>query len=134
LVTLEDDMTNYSILYVDHETDQRIFLAAILEYRGFRVKTAKHALDALELIVTERFDVVIVDYELPDMTGAQLAQEIRAVEPSARVILFSGRGHLPAGELAYVDVHIVKGSLLDTIVETIRGLLELPNLTPEPAA
>jgi len=133
LVILEDDMTNYSILYVDHETDQRIFLAAVLEYRGFRVRTARHALDALELIVTERFDVVIVDYELPDMTGAQLAQEIRAVEPSARVILFSGRAHLPAGELAYVDVHIVKGSLLDTIVDTIRGLLELPNLTPEPA-
>jgi len=133
LLALEDEMTNYSILYVDHGTDQRIFLAAILEYRGFRVKTAKHALDALELIVTERFDVVIVDYELPDMTGAQLA-EIRAVEPSARVILFSGRGHLPAGELAYVDVHIVKGSLLDTIVETIRGLLQSPSLTPYPAA
>jgi DNA-binding NtrC family response regulator len=125
-------MTNYSILYVDHETDQRIFLAAILEYRGFRVKTARHALDALELIVTERFDVVIVDYELPDMTGAQLAQEIRAVEPSARVILFSGRAHLPAGELAYVDVHIVKGSLLDNLVETIRGLMELPTLSPGP--
>lgn len=121
-------MTNYSptILYVDDETDQRIFLAAILEYRGYRVKTAKRALDALELIVTERFDVVIVDYELPDMTGAQLAQEIRALEPSARIILFSGRVHLPAGELAYFDVHIVKGSLLDNIFETIRGLLELP--------
>jgi DNA-binding NtrC family response regulator len=127
-------MTNYSptILYIDDETDQRILLTALLEYRGFRVRTARRALDALELIVTERFDVVIVDYELPDMTGAQLAQEIRAVEPSARVILFSGRAHLPAGELAYVDVHIVKGSLLDNIVETIRGLLELPNLSPEP--
>jgi two-component system, OmpR family, KDP operon response regulator KdpE len=81
-------MTNYSptILYIDDETDQRIFLAALLEYRGFRVRTARRALDALELIVTERFDVVIVDYELSDMTGAQLAQEIRAVEPSARVI------------------------------------------------
>jgi DNA-binding NtrC family response regulator len=132
----EDNMTKYSptILYVDDETDQRLFLAAILEYRGFRVKTAKRAVDALQLIATEHFAVVIVDYELPDMTGAQLAQEIRAVEPSARVILFSGRAHLPAGELAYVDVHIVKGSLLDTIVETIRGLLQSPNLTPETAA
>ena len=121
-------MTDYSptILYIDDETDQRILLAALLEYRGFRVRTARRALDALELIVTERFDVVIVDYGLPDMTGAQLAQEIRAVEPSARVILFSGRAHLPAGELAYVDVRIVKGSLLDNIVESIRGLLELP--------
>jgi len=129
-------MTKYSqtILYVDDETEQRIFLAALLEYRGFRVRTAKRALDALELIATLHFEVVIVDYDLPDMTGAQLAQEIRALEPSARVILFSGRAHLPAGELAYVDVHIVKGSLLDTIIETIRGLLQSPKLTPEPAA
>jgi DNA-binding NtrC family response regulator len=136
LVTLEDDMTKYSqtILYVDDETEQRIFLAALLEYRGFRVRTAKRALDALELIATLHFEVVIVDYDLPDMTGAQLAQEIRALEPSARVILFSGRAHLPAGELAYVDVHIVKGLLLDTIIETIRGLLQSPKLTPEPAA
>jgi CheY-like chemotaxis protein len=54
LVTLEDDMTKYSqtILCVDDETEQRIFLAALLEYRGFRVRTAKRALDALELIAT----------------------------------------------------------------------------------
>jgi CheY-like chemotaxis protein len=124
----EDDMTNYSptILYIDDESDQRIFLAALLEYRGFHVTTARRALDGLELILTEQFDVVIVDYELPDMTGAQLAQEIRALDPSARIILFSGRTHLPAGELTYVDVHIVQGSLVDDIFETIRGLLELP--------
>jgi len=125
---LEETMTNYSpsILYVDDQSDQRIFLAALLEYRGFRVRTAKCALDALELAGTERFDVVVLDYELPDMTGALLAQEIRAFEPSARVILFSGRAHLPPGELTYVDVHIVKASLLDNIIETIQGLLELP--------
>ena len=122
------DMSNYSptILYIDDETDQRMFLTALLEYRGFRVRTARCALDALEMIATEWFDVVIIDYDLPEMTGAQLAQEIRAFEPSARVILFSRRAHLPAGELTYVDVHITRGSLLDNIIETIRGLLELP--------
>ena len=127
-------MSNYSptILYIDDEADQRIFLAAVLEYRGFHVTTARRALDALELIATEQFDVVIVDYDLPDMTGGQLAHEIRGVEPAARVILFSRRAHLPAGELAYVDVHIVKGSLVDNIVETIHELLELPNLSAEP--
>ena len=128
-------MTNDSprILYVDTENDQRIFLAAMLECRGFRVRTAKRALDALQLIATEHFHVVIVDYELPDMTGAQLAQEIRVVEPQVRVILLSGRPQLPAGEMACIDVHIVKGSLLDTTIETIRGLLQSPNLTAEPA-
>jgi CheY-like chemotaxis protein len=131
------DMSNYSptILYIIiprpfstsmMRLTNEFFLTALLEYRGFRVRTAGCALDALEIIATERFDVVIIDYDLPEMTGAQLAQEIRAFEPSARVMLFSGRAHLPAGELTYVDVHITKGSLLDNIIETIRGLLELP--------
>ena len=90
------------------------------------MRTARRALDALELVITERFDAVILEHELPDMTGAQLAQEIRAFDPSARIILFSGRAHLPPGELTYVDAHIVKGSRLGNVLETIRGLLELP--------
>ncbi len=49
-------MSNYSptILYIDDEADQRIFLAAVLEYRGFHVTTARRALDALELIDGDR--------------------------------------------------------------------------------
>jgi hypothetical protein len=58
----EDDVTNDSptILYIDDESDQRLVLAAtLLEYRGFRVRIARLALDALELMVTERFNAVI---------------------------------------------------------------------------
>jgi DNA-binding NtrC family response regulator len=136
LLMREDEMTNRTpmVLYVDHDIDERILVAAILEARGFSVRTAKSALNAMELVSMQGFDVVMIDYTLPDMTGAQLAQEIRAVGSSARIILLSGRPHLPAREMAYVDVHIVKGSLLDITVETVRGLLQSPNLTSEPAA
>jgi DNA-binding NtrC family response regulator len=129
-------MTNRTpiVLYDDHDIDERILVVAISEARGFSVKTAKFARNALKLVSTEGFDVVIIYYNLSDMTGSQLAQEIRAVEPSVRIILLSGRPHLPAEELAYVDVHIVNRSLLDTAIETIVELLQSPNLTPEPAA
>ena len=136
LPTRERETTNRTptVLYVDHDIDERILVAAILGARGFSVRTAKSALNAMELVSTQGFDVVMVDYNLPDITGAQLAQEIRAVEPAARVILLSVRPHLPARELAYVDVHILKGSLFDTIIETIYDLLHSPTLTPESAA
>ena len=128
-------MTNRTptVLYVDRDIDERILVAAILGARGFSVRTAKSALNAIEVVSMQGFDVVMIDYSLPDMTGVQLAQEIRALEPQARVILLSGRPHLPAGELAYIDVHIVKGSLLDVTIETIRALLQDPNLIPGPA-
>ena len=128
-------MTNSTpiALYVDHDIDQRILVAAILEARGFSVRTAKSALNAMERVSTEGFDVVIIYYKLPDMTGSQLAEEIRAVEPSVRIILLSGRPRLPAGELAYVDVRIVNRLLLDTAIKIIGDLLQSLNLTPEPA-
>jgi DNA-binding NarL/FixJ family response regulator len=71
------------------------------------------------------FAVVVIDYDLPDMTGAKLAQNIRAVEPSARVILFSVRPHLPAEEPAYVNVHVAKGSAMYLLTDVISDLIPL---------
>ena len=122
------------ILYVDDDIGQRILVAVLMADRGFSVRTAKSALNAMELVSKQGFDVVIIDDNLPDMTGVQLAQEIRAVEPLATIILLPGRPHVLATEVAFVDVHIVKGSLLDTIIETVQDLLRSPNLTPERAA
>jgi len=129
-------MTNRNpiALYVDHDIDEWSLAPAILENRGFSLRTSKSALNAMELVSKHGFDVVIIDDNLPDMTGAQLAQEIRAVEPSATIVLLPGRPHVLATEVAFVDVDIVKGSLLDTIIETVQDLLRSPNLTPKRAA
>ena len=121
-------------LYVDHDIDEWSLVAAILENRGFSLRTSKSALNAMELVSKQGFDVVIIDDNLPEMTGVQLAQEIRAVEPSATIILLPGRPHVLATEVAFVDLHIVKHSLLDTIIGTVHDLLRSPNLTPERAA
>jgi DNA-binding NtrC family response regulator len=95
------------VLSVDYDIGERMLGVATLD-RGFRVRAAASALQVMELVSTQSFAVVIIDYDLPDMTGAKLAQKTRAVEPSARVILFSVRPHLPAEELAYVDFHMAK--------------------------
>ena len=58
---------------------------------------------------------MIIEDNLPDMTGAQLAQEIRSIQPSTRIILVSRRAHLPAEELTYADVLIANGSAMDII-------------------
>lgn len=113
------------ILYVDDDIGQRILVAVLMADRGFSVRTAKSALNAMELVSTRTFEVVIIDYNLPDMTGVQLAREIRSLELSARIILVSTRAHLPAEELAYVDVHMVKGSAIDQLMDTIWNLAPL---------
>jgi len=121
--------TSPLLLYVEDDPQQRMLLSAILEQAGFRVLSAPCALDGMELAAQENFDAVILDYDLPDMTGAQLAQEIRAFEPSAKIILFSGQPELPAGELVYIDIHIVKGSQTEKLIETIYTLIHAGEFT-----
>lgn len=115
-----------TVLYVEDDARQRMLLRAVLEHFGFHVMAAKSSLDALEIAQWLPFEVALLDYELPDMTGAQLAHEIRAVEPTAAIILLSGYPHLRAGELIYVDAHIVKGSPINELVDTIHTLTGSP--------
>jgi CheY-like chemotaxis protein len=123
-----------TILYAEHIAPRRLRLAADLERAGFLVRTAECAIDALELTARYAFDVMILDYDLLDMTGAQLAQEIRALEPGAQILLLSRRSHLPAGELVYVDFHAVKGLPLDALIEIVKSLLESISQSPQSAA
>ena len=123
-----------TILYAEHSAPRRLRLAADLERAGFLVRTAECAVDALELTARCAFDVMILDYELVDMTGAQLAQEMRALEPRAQILLLSRRSHLPAGELVYVDFHAVKGLPLDALIEIVKSLIESSTQSPESAA
>jgi CheY-like chemotaxis protein len=72
------------VLCVDYDSGERMIVAATIGACGLRVGTAPSALTAMELVSMQGFAVVVIDYNLPDMTGARLARKIRAVEPSAR--------------------------------------------------
>jgi two-component system response regulator YesN len=54
------------------------------------VETAKTGEEALEILESTAFDVVITDYKMPCMDGAELIQRIRKGNPNARIILLSG--------------------------------------------
>ena len=46
--------------------------------------------EALELVSSTRFDVVVTDYRMPHMNGAELIERLRAVDANTRFILLSG--------------------------------------------
>jgi signal transduction histidine kinase/CheY-like chemotaxis protein/HPt (histidine-containing phosphotransfer) domain-containing protein len=67
------------LLAEDNSVNQKL-LAALLEDRGHRVTVASNGKQALEAFCKERFDVVLMDVQMPEMDGLQAAAAIRETE------------------------------------------------------
>lgn len=80
-----------SILVIDDHADTRTVLARILTRDGYQVKSAGTKAEALELCLSESFDLLIVDLELPDGDGADLMREV-AETCGFKGIAYSGHG------------------------------------------
>ena len=65
-------MTKKHILIVDDEEDHRLILADLLESKGYGVSTARNAKQALARLSTEKVDLVITDFMMPEMNGLEL--------------------------------------------------------------
>ena len=96
-----DDRT--TVFYVDDNPKSSRLLGSVLEECGFRVIAKNDPHEALALCKRTYFDVALLDYEMPEMSGAKLAQEIKFLVPDVPVVLLSGKSTLPSSELAFVD-------------------------------
>jgi CheY-like chemotaxis protein len=117
-----------TVFYVDDNPKSSRLLTSVLEECGFRVITKNDPSEALALCRRTYFDVALLDYEMPKMSGAQLAQEIKYLVPDVPVVLISGRTTLPSEELAFVDAHFGFGTSLDDLLWTMR-ILTQPKMT-----
>jgi CheY-like chemotaxis protein len=79
-----------NILLVDDNRDGLLVRRCLLEEIGCCVQIALNGEEGLKLFQAGKFDVVVTDYRMPRMNGAELIQRIRALEPNARIILLSG--------------------------------------------
>jgi len=81
-----------SILIVDDEPDILKFLSHLLAAEGHQVETAGNSSDALEMIKSRRYSLILSDIKLPDMSGIELYQHIKKITPSLtkRVVFITG--------------------------------------------
>jgi len=111
-----------TVFYVDDNARSRRLLSSVLTECGFEVITAADPVEALRRCKDLFFDLALLDYQMPSLTGSQLAQEIKFFAPDVPVVLISDYTVLPASELMFVDAHFGHGTTLDDLVETMRRL------------
>ena len=89
--------TALTILVVDDDRLVLVNTCAMLEELGHTVVEATSGREALERLQHARFDLMVTDHAMPQMTGTQLAEAARRQSPGLPVLLVSGYADLPAG-------------------------------------
>lgn len=79
-----------NVLLVDDDQDIRSVLASAMQTQGYRVREAENGAAALEMIETEQPEIAVIDFAMPGMTGAELAQRIGERWPELRILFASG--------------------------------------------
>jgi CheY-like chemotaxis protein len=79
------------ILLVDDNVEVRNSLGRLLRQQGHDVVGAANGQEAIELYRQERPDLVLLDVDMPLVTGPEAYQQIRAGDPTANVIFMSGQ-------------------------------------------
>jgi two-component system alkaline phosphatase synthesis response regulator PhoP len=87
-------MSDKKVLVVDDEFHIVQVVAIKLRNNGFTVVTADNGADAYRLACEERPDVVITDYQMPQMSGLELIEKLRQNEPTREipVLMLTARG------------------------------------------
>lgn len=83
-------MKHPELLLLDDEPIVGQRLKAGLEKMGCGVAVSKDPNEALEMIRTKSFDIVITDIMMPEVDGIQVLETVKAVNPQARVIIITG--------------------------------------------
>ena len=84
------EIKSISILVVDDDEAARACVTEILASRNWRVDTAEDGPSALALVEQQSYDVVVLDYRMPGMNGAELCRRIRELQPDVRGVFLTG--------------------------------------------
>jgi two-component system, chemotaxis family, chemotaxis protein CheY len=102
------------VLVVEDGTLIRLYYRETLEAAGFEVAEALNGIEALEKILSERFDLVIVDINMPKMDGMSFLRALRGQEgpagalPALVISSESGERDAAAARAAGANFYLVK--------------------------
>ena len=115
------------VLVVDDNRDLGKLTSEILEERGFRVNIAFDGVSALARIKQEPYDLMILDYRLPGISGLTVLEKTQQIRPNLKTIMISAFGSdstraraKELGAYAFLD----KPFNIDGLVKVVKKALK----------
>src|SRR5215475_12921017 len=90
----ETNSRSHKVLVVDDERGARMALEVPLRLSGYDVAAATCGREAIAMGQGKKFDVVLTDIYMPDVTGIEVVREFRRLSPDTKVIAVTAQGSL----------------------------------------
>ncbi|HST78165.1 MAG TPA: sigma-54 dependent transcriptional regulator [Verrucomicrobiae bacterium] len=87
-----ENITGGTVLIIDDETAIRESLETLLEFEGYAVQSAETGEEGLAKMGETPFDLVLLDFALPDRNGLEILADIRSRDPQLAVIMITAYG------------------------------------------
>ena len=125
------NLVQKQILVVDDNQDIRALIIQMLDGEDYNILTAKNGNEALEIIESHRFDLILLDVMMPGKSGMEVLTEIRSSKDSKiknlAVVMITAKSlidDIDAALSAGATSYIVKPFRSETIKQKIQNILE----------
>lgn len=114
------------VLIIDDDPTFLMMLKTFLEKRNFSARGAISASDGISKLKKEQFDIILLDFKLPDKNGIEVLKEIKVLHPETPVILMTSYADIKMAVQAIkmgAYEYVSKPINTDEILATIRDAL-----------
>ena len=117
-----------TLLYVEDNADVRSVMSEMLRLSGYEVIEAVNGADALAAVTTQQPDAVLLDIGLPDMSGYEVARQIRLMPSKCDIPIIAltgfgqSRDKAAAAQVGF-SAHLVKPVDPEELIRTVEAVL-----------
>jgi two-component system OmpR family response regulator len=120
-------MEKFKVLVVDDEEDFLETIVKRLQDRDLEVSGVESGEEALRLVDSQDFDVVVLDVRMPGLDGIETLKELKKKKPLTEVIMLTGHASVESGiqgmQLGAFD-YVMKPVPLDELLDKMRQAYE----------